>query len=190
MDRENRIRELMEIKNAIKEKETSISKNQSELDALREDLKIAQETVLPILLFTIDKSSPLAKKREVLYVYYCPDFDSIRYASTFVSNGLEEGFMPGTLDFRKFFKDLNMPEYQWPTYCDNFDNITHEALLRITKIIDNAFSINDFESWKDVSEYLEDIYLKQEERELEDRIDLIIDGLSEKEKMILRKMTR
>lgn len=187
MDKEQRIKEVEELRKKIREKEIFISNNQKELNDLVNDLMIAQESVLPILLFTIDRSSPIAKKREILYVYYCPDFDTIRYSSVSVSKDEKEGFMPNTLDFRAYFKDLNMKEYQWPDLCYNFDVIVEKALFKIKKIWDNAYAINDFKSWDDASKYLEDVYINQADKELEDRVDTLLHGLSKKEINILRK---
>ena len=192
MNREEKIANLEIIMEKINKKEQDIEKGQEELKELKDEYELAKVSELPILLFGIDTTAPFLKDicYSYLLVYYCPDFDEIRQITIRKDNQdlNRKDFLPNTIDLRRYFKYLVDEKKQNELLNSNYNKIIDVATTRIKLITDNAFAINNFQSWEEVRDYIKNIYIDQRERELGDRVKMFLEKLSPDEKRVLKKM--
>ena len=148
MNRMEKIEKVEKIIEQIVEKYAIIEKETKELKELEEKLKAANTSEMPVLLFTIDETLPMAddfKDYEYENVYYFPDLDIIKNKFTHE----RESFLPNTIDMRDFFKNMGVPKKRWPGQSYEFNSQIDCAISMLRAMIDELASTTEINSWED-----------------------------------------
>lgn len=154
MDRFEKIRNLEELKKLITRKKQLIEKRENELKQLEEKYNKDSKSELPILLFSVDTTSPMPDDEsdyEYRYFYYYPDLNDIKIM---VGNYKKE-LLPNTIDLRESFKNIGMPKKFWSGLPFlEYKNETQFGVDIIKTIIDNILNNNIINTWAELKDYI------------------------------------
>ena len=138
MDLNDRIKRREAIKKIMIRKMDLIQKYENDLRKLETELEIISESLLPILLFSMDMDG------EYHYIYYFPDLNIIKNIRE-----NEERLLHNTVDLRKNFEVLEISEA-------NIQRISLTCRKVIKDILDN----NEIESWMELGKYIKNNMLE------------------------------
>ena len=147
MDYLKKVNKLRKIVEDIKQKQKQIQDAQIELNKLKEQYEIENNSQLPILLFVIDQTLPMPDDEcdlEYQYIYYFPDLDVIKC----LIKNKENDFLPNTIDLREQFVNFGVPQKEWIGNCYyKYYDVIMKAVFFLKANINEIFNSNDINSW-------------------------------------------
>ena len=158
MNRIEKIVKVNALKKLINDKEKQIAEEEKQLKDLKQMLQQEKKSVIPILLFSIDRTLPMPddeRDYEYEYVYYYPDLDEtdIKTATWYSKNS----FLDNVIDMREFFKKVGIPSRIWPEGIYQYDKQLSFAVSQLKTIIDDLFASHSINSWNDLALLLNEV---------------------------------